>query len=260
MGKPVAVYIIGGLFGFLFLAGLITGAAYGSDLVSASLSLYAGITLPAFYRTLTYAFVHSGFFHLFFNFIVFYFTAKPLEEEMGSRNMALLFCGAAWFCGLFTLLHLHLAPWAASSSVLGASGAISAFLYLYWRRNPDATMLLFFVVPVPIRYMMVGLIALDLAGTLFPLRTGLAHSTHLAGYLFGWLYLRYGNAVVSMADRLRDKRHLRLTINNMRKEQEIKDYYREQIDPILKKISEQGIESLTDIEKHILKKAKELKK
>jgi len=87
------------------------------------------------------------------------------------------------------------------------------------------------------------------------LRTGIAHATHLGGYLAGYLYLYQLprlNAWLKARESAQRETRIRETVESGFAK---KRYYQDQIDPILKKISEQGIESLTDFERHVLKKA-----
>jgi membrane associated rhomboid family serine protease len=262
MQKPAGTILIMLVCGAVFLAKLIAGAfpsaaIAGTDPVTAMLSLDPGGGAGVFYRMFTYAFVHSNFWHLLFNMIVLYFIARPLEERIGPGRTVLLFCAAAYFCGLFSFAHGLFVPWANHGLIMGASGAISAFLFIYWRMNPDATVLLFFIIPVPIRFLMIGIITLDFIGTVVPLRTGLAHATHLAGYGFGYLVLRFGDRMETAWEHYLSGVRRRKAMRQSMKTKEKRDFYLEQVDPILEKISKEGAEALSDMEKHILKKAGE---
>jgi membrane associated rhomboid family serine protease len=72
--------------------------------------------------------------------------------------------------------------------VVGASGAIFGVLLAFATLFPDARILLFWVLPVraPIAVLIFTLLELwfMLSGT----NTGVAHLTHLAGLVFGYLY------------------------------------------------------------------------
>lgn len=231
----------------------------GRDLLSALFILdrpdWHALNLTLFYRMFTYAFLHENFLHLLFNMIVLMFTGKALEERIGRGSFIVVYCLAAYFCGIVTALHGVLVFWNPWSMVLGASGAISALLFVYWRLNPDAEILLFFILPLPIRYVMLGLMAVDFAGTFIPLGNHLSHVTHLAGYGFGYLYLRYGGQVVLFWEKLLHKKQARMEIRHFEKQLERQQRFENEIDPILKKISEQGADSLTDIERRILQNA-----
>lgn len=224
----------------------------GRDILTSALVLRPEAGPSVWYRMLTYAVVHGGIWHALFNVLVLAFTGRVIEEQIGRRRFLFLFFLAAYFCGAFTYLHILLVR---QSTVLGASGAIAALLYVYWRMNPDAQVLLFFIIPLPIKYVMYGMITLDFLGTIFPLHTGLAHPTHFAGYLFGYLYLRYGDSVQDWFENQEERRRVQAIRREQVKAQSRRSFYDNEIDPILKKISEQGINSLSDIEKRILKEA-----
>lgn len=260
MQKPAGTILIMLVCGAVYLAKLVAGAfpsaaIAGTDPVTAMLSLAPAGDASAAYRMFTYAFVHGNFWHLFFNMIVLYFTARPLEERIGPGRTVLLFCVAAYFCGLFSFAHGLFVPWANHGLIMGASGAISAFLFIYWRMNPDATVLLFFIIPVSIRFLMIGLITLDFIGTLVPIRTGLAHATHLAGYGFGYLVLKFGDRMEMAWENYLSGVRRRSAMRKNMKQKEKRDFYLEQVDPILEKISHGGMDGLSDREKHILKEA-----
>ncbi|MFH0919246.1 MAG: rhomboid family intramembrane serine protease [Fibrobacterota bacterium] len=231
----------------------------GGEFLSVFLSLSPVHDPSIVYRLFTYAFVHDGMLHLIFNMVALLFLGRALEEEMGKVLFLRLYCAFVLFCGLFTALHSYLYPFSTGAPVVGASGAIAALLFLFWRKNPDASILVFFVLPMPVRYFMVAVIAFDFIGTLFPIRTGIAHATHLGGYLVGYLYLyqlprfqlwNEGRHTVKREMKARAAVETELVKSR---------YYEDQIDPILKKISEQGMGALSDFERHILKKAGKLK-
>ncbi|OGS36862.1 MAG: hypothetical protein A2293_08280 [Elusimicrobia bacterium RIFOXYB2_FULL_49_7] len=259
MNRSQAAVPIMALCGVLFLLNLILE---GSGIASLQnvLGLMRTGDATLFYRVFTYAFIHNSFFHLLANMLVLFFALPSVEAQEGPRRTLILFFTAALFCGLVTLLHQTFVPWSGRTVVVGASGAVCALLFLFWRSNPDATVLLFFIIPLPIRYVMIGAIALDVTGTVFSLPTGLAHVTHAAGYLFGYLYLKYGGRLDMAVSARRNRRHLKLVQQQAKVRREKRFYYEEQIDPILKKVSEQGMDSLSDVEKHILKKAKEYRR
>jgi hypothetical protein len=102
---------------------------------------------------------------------------------------------------------------------------------------------------------MFGLITIDFIGTVLPLPTGLAHATHFAGYLFGYLYLRYWDRLLEWFENREERRRLKVIHRERTKAQAKRSYFVNEIDPILKKISEHGMGSLSDIEKQILKNA-----
>ena len=82
-----------------------------------------------------------------------------------------------------------------------------------------------------------------------------AHYAHLAGCMFGWVYVKqlgYGNP-------LRIQRYFfeKRQREDRRKYMSSEQFINEEIDPILEKISRDGIRSLTRAEKRILEMGRE---
>jgi rhomboid family protein len=86
-----------------------------------------------------------------------------------------------------------------------------------------------------------------------------AHASHLGGLAFGFLYWRNGWRLEPLLDRIAPDRH-RGKAGTARKPVILSFAPREpdlteRVDEVLKKISEQGSDSLTDEEREILSKA-----
>jgi hypothetical protein len=150
-------------------------------------------------------------------------------------------------------------------AVLGASaavlGCVIAFATLFPER--EVTLLIFFVLPVTLKAKFLALIcvALDLIPVLTNRVTNVAHVAHLGGALLGYVYIKslgYGatpwwlrgwqNAQARLRPRRRpDKRVL-----------SPEEFIHDEVDPILDKISREGMQSLTKRERKILESAKDL--
>jgi hypothetical protein len=82
----------------------------------------------------------------------------------------------------------------------------------------------------------------------------IAHFVHLGGALTGWLYLKQDWRLGALGRRLRGQRaRHRMRQNSRRLERD--ETVQLSVDEILDKISAQGIDSLTDEEKRILREA-----
>ncbi|MBL8027435.1 MAG: rhomboid family intramembrane serine protease [Fibrobacteres bacterium] len=230
-----------------------------SSPVKFALAIVPSIDLSLAYRLLLYGFMHDGWMHLIMNMLALFFIAKPVENILGTKSFLKLYLISVYFSGIITVLISFLIPH-TSAVVVGASGALCSILFVFWRMNPDARLLLFFVIPVNIRTAMIGLIAFDIVCMVSPLfKTGLAHSTHLGGYLCGWLYIAHSERIAiffASFSRMLDERRAR---REQSRREDRKRIFIEEVDPILKKISENGIDSISDIEKAILKRAGKLK-
>ncbi len=205
------------------------------------------------WQFLTYAFLHTGPLHYAFNMLALYMFGTDVESSMGTRKFLWLYFLSAVGAGLLS------APLFWGKSIVGASGAILALLYVFARTNPHRTILLFFVIPVPAIAAVWFIGALSLAFALSGSGGNVAHLTHLAGLLVGWAFWRYQGWAQRLLES-RKKRTLerewreRLVFANRKRE-----FYAREIDPILEKISRQGLHSLTAAEKEKLKKAKQMR-
>jgi hypothetical protein len=86
-----------------------------------------------------------------------------------------------------------------------------------------------------------------------PYSGGIARFAHLGGMLFGYLYIKYSSRFHFSLPRFR------LGFGSARRKRKEEDWMRfmeEEVDPILDKISREGIHSLSRKERRILKKAR----
>lgn len=137
----------------------------------------------------TSIFAHGGFGHIAINSIVLYFFGPVVERRIGSKKFVALFLGAGMAAGLAQAgVSAVMTPFPAG--VVGASGAIAAILGVLTVLNPNLTIYLYFILPMP----------LWLATTLFVGYSvfvsatggigagGVAQLAHLAGVAIGLAY------------------------------------------------------------------------
>lgn len=223
------------------------------------------------WRVVTYAFCHdirSGFpFHLLFNMLFLWWFGKTLELMYGSREFLFFYLSAAAFAGLaFVGLSLVLREHAAA---IGASGAIMAIMMVYAMHFPRQRIYIWGIIPLEIRWLVVAYVAFDLWPILEQLGgrapgDGVAHSAHLGGLLFGFLYKRYnirlsgfvaGQKVPRFGGLFRRKQKFRIYEPSAHESHETPDDLEAKVDRILEKISRDGEGSLTESEREILKTA-----
>jgi len=143
---------------------------------------------PLFVWTwVTSIFAHGSFVHILFNSIVIYFFGRLVEQYIGSKKFAALFIASGVLAG-FAQVGFNLAL--GGPGVVGASGAALALMGLLTVLNPDLTVYLYFVLPVPIWVISGGTVAVSLFFILTgsPGAGGIAHAAHLAGLLVGLAY------------------------------------------------------------------------
>ena len=218
------------------------------------------------WRLVTYGFCHSprDILHIVFNMLLLWWFGRELERIYGSREFLAFYVTGLVLSALF---HLGIGLLTGQQGqVIGASGAIMAVMMLFAIHYPRQKILLFFVLPVEIRFLVVGYVIWELYRVLqdlggVPIMSGIANAAHLGGLAYGYLYWRY------------DLRWHRLLagwqkpkVRRPSFDQPKLRVYREpdplssndidgRLDGILAKISRQGEESLTDEERRILTEA-----
>lgn len=206
------------------------------------------------WQFITAAFMHSSPLHLICNMLVLYLLGRDLESILGQRHFLFLYLAGA-FAG--ELAHLFLMP--STSVLLGASGGVAAVLMAYATILPELelTAMLFFLVPVRLKakYLAYGAVIAGFV-LLFAERGGtVTHSACLGGCAAGWLYahlLGFGRpSVVQRA------LHQRKVSADRYRQLNAEQFIAEEIDPLLEKISREGLHSLTRRERRTLTRARE---
>lgn len=253
----IAVFVFSAFMNLLGL-GVING--YITQYLALPASATTLITQP--WRLVTYMFVHFQGFHILFNMLWLWWMGRPVEDTLGSRNFAVLYLGAGIGGGI---VHLLLSGVMGAAPTIGASGAVFGIMVCFAVLYPRQPIMLLLLPPIEARYMVAGLIFLDV---LF-LNAGdnIARIVHLGGALSGWLlikaYYRGYNYDAWVGSFVRFWNNMRSTTKgpknkNMRSVsdadfiEEIGDKEQNEMDRILDKISKEGYGSLTAEEKRIL--------
>ena len=140
---------------------------------------------------ITYMFLHSGIFHILFNMLGLWWFGRTLEQMYGSREFLWFYLVAAVISGL-AYVALDLAT-NQGGAAIGASGSIMAVLCLFAWHFPTQTILVFFVIPLQIRWLVVIYAVFDFSPVLMQLageggNDGIAHAAHAGGLIFGLCY------------------------------------------------------------------------
>lgn len=234
---------------------------------------------------LTYMFVHGGFVHLAVNMYMLWLFGPRIEHSWSSGRFSFFYV----LCGLGGWL-FHLL-FARQGVLIGASGAIYGVMLAYALRWPDDELTIFPFVFLRLKMkwvvlLLVGInLSLGIGGA--AVGSGVAYFAHLGGFAVAWLYLRW--TAMPSVDRLRtrvsaapdisDEPPRPIPRNQPRPRERLSEIDEvvarsnaiaqqrprearrtatatppslEAIDPVLDKISRQGIESLTPAEKRLL--------
>ena len=247
-----------------------------------------GLAAGRVWTAVTYMFVHGSLLHVGGNMLMVYFAGKRVLDLLGTRHFLNIYFLAGLVGAAAELLIQGTAHPERHTEIIGASasgfGLFFALAVLF--PHEEITALIYFIFPVKMRLrtMALGLLALTIGLGLFSVfaTTGSdgaswANFAHLGGAFTGWYYLRligYGGMPMTY-ERLRRERaaspfgprhemvrarHRRLAVNleidpAPRPRGTVTDAIIEEVDPILEKISDQGMSSLTDEERRILERA-----
>lgn len=212
-----------------------------------------------FYTFLTYGFAHApidgsspGLFHILGNMLVLFFLGRWVEYRLGYWEFLRFYLVAIVLSGIaFVIMRIRGDP----SSCIGASGAVSAVLMLFVFMYPKQMVLLFFILPIPAWVLGAFVVATDILTSLRP-ESVVAWEAHLAGLAFGAAYAYFGwNLRWIRFERLSGlfkggwfKSGPRLKVHSPG----VDPHLQAQADQILKKIADQGEESLTAKERRLL--------
>ena len=232
------------------------------------------------WQLVTYNFLHVGtdfwgFIHIFFNLAWLVWIGQEFEELYGARRMTWLYLVTGIGGGLLTVILHALFPGVAAfgGPVHGASAAVFGVMACVVTLNPDKQIGLLFIGVIPLRYVLFGFLLLDL---FFGFGSGVAMAAHWGGALFGFLFARYwihgiGGSRRSSSrydsedegvlDRLEAWLSKRETTPPVRttprptpeQKSTTPSVDQNEVDRILDKILDEGMDALTEAEKRILK-------
>ncbi|KMQ52182.1 Rhomboid family protein [Chitinispirillum alkaliphilum] len=213
------------------------------------------------WRIFTYMFLHStvSIFHIVFNMLILWMFGVEMENIWGTSKFLRFYfiCGAG--SALFSLFSL-LQPLAAVTPVIGASGAVIGVLTAYAFYYPHRQVLLFFIIPINIKVLIIGYAIYSFLFSFGVGRGTISHITHLGGILVAYIYLKYSRLVTRWATDIKETWSEKAQRAQVQEQIKNKRYFEQEVDPVLEKISKQGMDSLTKDEKRVLKKAAKMDK
>lgn len=145
-----------------------------------------------YWRMLTSGFIHGSWIHLGINMFVLYSFGREVEfqfldyfgDTMGRINFLLLYLLAIIFADIPTFFKHKNNPHFAS---VGASGAVSAVLFVSILFDPWSTILLYAVIPIPAILGGVGYLIYSSWASKNS-RDNIDHDAHFWGAVFGVLF------------------------------------------------------------------------
>ena len=158
-------------------------------------SPYQHINNKKWWLVLSHGFIHADYLHLFFNMYVLYAFGFNVENQFNQLNNVgylyylLLYLGAMIFATLPSIIKHHNNPLYKS---LGASGAVSAIVFVFIILAPTAPMGLIILPGLHIPAFLFGLLYL-LAENYMSKKgnSNIAHDAHIAGAIFGLIFIAF---------------------------------------------------------------------
>jgi membrane associated rhomboid family serine protease len=166
----------------------------GNPYVTLYLEYWPVRFLAAPWTLLTYAFLHGGFGHLFFNMLALWVFGPRVELRLGGGR----FLGLYLFAALVgALAHSIVSP---QVPIIGASGATFGVTFAFARYWPREPIYLWGVLRLEAWTLVILLTILSLAqGTVPGAGGGIAHFAHLGGFLGGFLYITWADRTSAAA-------------------------------------------------------------
>lgn len=141
------------------------------------------------WQFLTYGFAHAqnNILHLGMNMLMLFFFGNAVEQRLGRGEFLRFYLVSVFLGGVIWAIHAAVMPASTGGSVVGASGGVQAVTILFAFLYPQATVLLFFAIPVKAWMAAVGFAVLNLLGAISG-RGNTAYDVHLAGMAFAAIY------------------------------------------------------------------------
>ncbi len=237
-----------------------------------------------FWRLVTFQFLHANLVHLLFNMIGLYFFGRLVESHVGPKRYLAFYLTCGIFGGLCYLL-LNLLGQAAQAlgmpevggllfnnprtPLVGASAGVFGIIMACAYIAPNAVVQLL-IPPVPLRmktfaYVFLGLAAANLLIFRGPNQGG--DAAHVGGALAGYFFIRNIHLLRDFFDVFSDSRKAPTRTRRRSfftsgargpaRAADGRGSSDAEIDRILEKVSAQGLHSLTEREKALLREASE---
>jgi len=204
---------------------------------------------------MTFQFLHGSPIHLLFNMIGLYFLGMVLERAWGIKRFVIFYFACGVFAGVCHIVLTFALGEDPSIPLVGASGGVYGIIVACAILFPQIRLVLLFFL-VPIRFVAVLFLGLAVyyifeGAMRGGVGGGIAHGAHLGGAVMAavwvWVLPRFRGAAQEAKLRRRQGAWDRKMKQRADEQTEI--------DRILAKIHDQGINSLSAREKNILQKA-----
>jgi len=216
------------------------------------------------WRFLTAGFIHDphDFGHILFNMFGLFIFGRAVEQVYGRSEFLRFYLAAVVVASVVWAAIAYAMGNSPYTGMLGASGAIAGVIILFALNFRDATILLFFVIPMPAWVAAILFVVYDLFSAVGQTSaegggSNVAYTAHLAGAAFAFIYYQrkwnFGRLTSKFSKSSLLKRKPRLKVHEPGDREETP--LQERVDAILEKIHREGEGSLTSEERRTLEDA-----
>jgi len=263
--------------------------ASGSNIPAGGVSIDA-LTRGQVWTPFTYMFVHGSVGHILLNMIMLWFAGKRVQDLYGPRHFVLIYVLSGIIGATLQIVVSAYVLNEPNIALIGASASVMGLVLAYAVAMPaeEITLLLAFIIPVRVTLWGLAKFLLGLNiifGVLAALNIlpnwlsggggSVAYFAHVGGALAGWYYARtlgYGGWSPTFSE-VPPKKTIRrrsalvraqrpvvdVDMEAVRRQKSSKDtvldLMSDEVDPILDKINDFGMNSLTEEERRILDRA-----
>lgn len=216
------------------------------------------------WSVLTYMFLHTDFFHLFFNMICLYGFGKLFLNYFSQKQLVGLYLLGGLGAGICFIAAYNIFPYFENavnkSFLLGASGSIMAIILTIALYIPNFEIQLLFIGKIKLKWIAMAMILISVFNTTSSNAGG--EFAHIGGALIGIIYMylyKKGKDIVSPINKLIDKITTLCKPKpkiKFSKQPKSDAFYNQQrkndqqtLDTILDKVKKSGYSSLSDKEK-----------
>ena len=234
------------------------------------------------WRFLSFQFLHGDFGHLLFNMYALYMFGSFVEQWWGSRKFLVFYlaCGASgalfysvlYSLGLFGKEAIDLGGGLLIPSsyipLVGASAGIYACLVAVAVIAPNLEVrLLFPPIPMKMRTFALGILGIAVVVTFMNWSNAGGEAGHLGGAILGFILMKYPKLLAFIGDgvtkkrgggagrRVFDAREVRRPVEKKIRPRTHINLNDSEVDQILDKVNREGIQSLTDHEREVLRRS-----
>ena len=230
----------------------------------------SGPGVPQVWRFLGFQFLHANVLHLLFNMMGLWFFGPVVERYLGGKRYGAFYllcgiCGAAMYLLLNFLgtkmLQFNpqlqvpfLLPLEPTTPLVGASAGVFGVIMAAAFLAPNAEVLLYFFIPMPLRNLAYALVGITLLTLWTQGENAGGEAAHLGGAIAGFVLIRRPNPLHALFDWLGsvDPTSRSRRVRAARRRGAVASG---EIDRILDKIRRLGLHSLTEDERETLRMA-----